>query len=351
MKSTAAISLLLLTALASAPLAAQAPSFPPPLADHHMHINGEGVVNWMRRMAEKSPEDVAGMSEDIFRTRSGTDALRELDRAGIKQGVLLSAAYMFASPMLPTEDMAAKMRAENRYVVDAAKASGGRLVAFVGINPFAGNALEELSYWSRHGASGIKLHMGNSELDLASPDHVSKLASFFGAARVARLPIVIHLRGRADYTADGVRTFIDRILSQAGDLPVQIAHGGSYGGTDPVTLDAIRAYGDAIARKAPGTENLVIEISAVAQFDLSQGKDLKAHQDRVAQYVEEMRKIGMDRFVFGSDWPALSPPTEYFAAERTKLPITDAEWADIADNRAPYLLPAWTDGRAGRNAH
>ena len=327
---------------------------PAPRADHHMHIQSALITDWLQDMQKAMPGVFEGISGDIFKVRTGGDAVHELDRAGIRQGVLLSAGYMFgfsAVPLAP-EEMARRMRAENRFNVDQALASNGRLVAFVGINPFLGNALDELEYWSRQpGASGVKLHLGNSGLDLGNPDQVKTLAAFFAAASKARMPLVVHLRGAAPFSNVNIATFIETVLSEAGDLPVQIAHGGGFGGIDAATLEALRLYGDAIERKAPGTANLVLDISAVAQLDLSklasvptEGIETRTADEWRAAYVAQMRKIGLDRFVLASDWPALTPPAEYFAAERKALPVTDAEWTTLCENVAPYLRAEWIKG-------
>lgn len=330
---------------------------PVPLADHHMHIQSQLISDWLREMQAAAPKAFDGISDDLFAVRSGADAVRELDRAGVKQGVLLSMGYMFgfaAVPLAPAE-MARRMRAENRFNVAAALASKGRLVAFVGINPFKPNAIEELEYWSRQrGAAGIKLHLGNSGFDPGNAEQVGKLATFFAAARKARMPIVVHLRGAAPYTAANVRIFVDKVLSQAGDLPVQIAHGGGYGGIDQPTLDALAVYGQAIVRKAPGTANLVFDLSAVVQFDPAKAPepkdptDTRTIEEMRATYVAAMRRIGIDRFVLASDWPALHPPAEYFAIERTMLPVTDAEWRRLCANLAPYLRPVWRSRTSNR---
>ena len=323
---------------------------PAPLADHHMHIQSKLISDWLREMQKAMPTAFDGMSDDLFAERSGADAVHELDRAGIRQGVILSMGYMFGFPAIPLtpEDMAQRMRAENRVNVDAALASHGRLVAFVGINPFQTNAIDELDYWSRQaGASGVKLHLGNSGFDAGNAEQVGQLAAFFAAANKARMPLVVHLRGAAPFTVANVSTFIDNVLSQAGDLPVQIAHGGGYGGIDQPTLDALSAYGDAIARKAPGTANLVFDLSAVMLFDPAHAPqpkdpaDKRSLQEMRAAYVGAMRKIGLDRFVLASDWPAIHPPAEYFAAERAALPVTDAEWRQLCANLAPYLRSDW----------
>ncbi len=326
---------------------------PVPLADHHMHLQGPLISAWLHDMETAMPTVFDGISDDIFAERSRVQAVAELDRAGIRQGVLLSMGYMFGFSLVPLapEERARRMRAENRFNVDAALASHGRLVAFVGINPFEANALDELDYWSRQpGAWGVKLHLGNSGFDPGNAGQVKKLAAFFAAARKARMPLVIHLRGAAPFTVANITTFIDKVLPSAGALPVQIAHGGGYGGIDQPTLDALALYGEAIARKAPGTANLVLDLSAVAQFDPDKAPQKNPAETRTyaelrAAYVVGMRKIGMDRFVLASDWPAISVPAKYFAAERVVLPVTDAEWRQLCFNLAPYLRPNWVSGR------
>jgi predicted TIM-barrel fold metal-dependent hydrolase len=323
---------------------------PAPRADHHMHIQSKLITDQLRAMQAAEPDIFDGISGDLFAERSGEDALRELDRAGIDKGVLLSTGYMFGFSGVAMEPAvrAKRMRGENRYNVDAALASKGRLFAFVGINPFAANAIDELEYWSHQpGASGIKLHLGNSGFDAADAGQVETLGRFVAAASKARLPLVIHLRGAAPFSATSVNIFIDKILSQAGDLPVQVAHGGGYAGIDQPTLDALAAYGDAIARKAPGTANLVLDISAVMQFDPSkmpgakESTDKRSYDELRAIYVAGMRKIGLDRFVLASDWPALGSPAGYFATEQKVLPVTPAEWVALCKNLAPYLRPEW----------
>lgn len=340
------------TLLTTGPAHAQQtkPTDPAPLTDHHIHIQSELISDWLRQMQAAAPTAFDGISDDLFAVRSGGDALHELDRAGIRQGVLLSMGYMFgfaAVPIAPGE-MAKRMRAENRFNVDAALASQGRLVAFVGINPFQPNALKELQYWShRRGASGVKLHLGNSGFDPANTEQVRQLATFFAAASNARMPLVVHLRGAAPFTKTNVGIFIDKVLSQAGDLPVQIAHGGGYGGIDQSTLDALAAYGDAITRHAPGTANLVFDLSAVVQFDPAKGPEprdpaeTRSVEEMRSAYVAAMRQIGLDRFVLASDWPALHPPAEYFVAEKVQLPVTEAEWKQLCANLAPYLRSNW----------
>ena len=147
---------------------------------------------------------------------------------------------------------------------------------------------------------------------------------------------MVHLRGGGPFPKAEVETFIDKVLSQAGDLPVQIAHGGGYGGADQATINSLTAFGEAIARKAPGTKQLVFDISGLVLPDET-AKALGSSDTQLKLFVDEMRRIGLNRFVVGSDWPAIGPVGPYYALMRAKLPVTEAEWARLRRNEAPYL--------------
>jgi predicted TIM-barrel fold metal-dependent hydrolase len=327
----------------SAPASGAArPAAVAPVVDHHIHLGSPALQQYVEEIDKADPSVFEHLSRDVFSKPTPADALRILDEAGVKRAVLLSSAYLFM-PGAKVPDPAAaarKMRDENRFTVDTALASHGRLLAFVAINPFAANADDEFAYWKgKRGVRGIKLHLGAAGFDSTSPEQVAILARFFAKAREAHLPLVIHLRGGGPFTKADVRTFIDKILSQAGDLPVQIAHGGGYAGADPATLDALSAFGEAIARKALGTRNLVFDISGVVLPDET-AKALGSSDSQVRKFVALMRKIGLDRFVVGSDWPALGRIAPYYALMRKKLPVTHAEWARLCRNEAPYLRSA-----------
>ncbi len=312
----------------------QAPApVPQAIGDYHMHIQGPAITADLKRMKAAKPEIFAGMSDDLMKERSGADALAVLDKAGVRQGTLLSVAYMFASPLMqpaPT-DMPALTRQENAYNVAAGLASHGRLQAFISVNPLASNAMDELEYWrDRPGVSGLKLHLANSGFNPRSPADIEKLAGVFAFAGRNALPIAIHVRNAKDYTADDAHAFIDKVLPGMGDVPVQIAHGGSWGELDQVTVDVLSLYGDAIGKKARGTKNLRIELALVVVND-------KTDPALAASFVKVMRRIGMDRFILGSDWPAIYTPDAYYALLRTQLPLEPAEWAVIFGNEAPYF--------------
>jgi predicted TIM-barrel fold metal-dependent hydrolase len=308
----------------------------PAAVDHHLHIQGPELTAELRRIAVRTPEVFKGIDPSMLNSRTGADALRVLDEAGIQQGVLLSVGYAFASPFAMTDkqDVARLTRLENEYNVAAALASGGRLKAFVGVNPLADGAVDELRYWAgRKGVTGMKMQLGNSGFDPRSSAHIAKLALLFDAARATGLSIVVHARSAEDYGCADAKRFIDEVLSHAGDLPVQVAHAGGYGGLDEATLAALSAYAAAIERNAAGTKNLVFDLAAVIIDD-------KTDTQRARRFVELVRGVGLSRFVMGSDWPGLYSPRKHNELTQSQLPLTAAEWRVILSNRAPYFTAA-----------
>ena len=328
--------------LVAVPAAASAPVIATPLVDHHIHLGSDELARQLDLMHKADPKSFEFLSEDIFKKPRVADALRNLDQAGIKRAVLLSTAYWFVLPGNADNPAAARqMRSENRFNVDIALASHGRIVTFIAVNPLAANAKAEMLYWKgKPGVSGLKLHLGAAGFSASSPKQVTELAAIFALARESRLPIVVHLRGGGAFTKKDVNTFIDKVLSKAGALPVQIAHGGGYAGVDSATTDSLEAFGAAIARKAPGTRNLVFDLSGVVMPEPA-AKALGSTDPQLAKFVADMRRIGLDRFVLGSDWPAIGPMAPYYALVRRKLALTDAEWTQLCNNTAPYLKKGW----------
>jgi len=332
-------SFVLSTSLAQAQLPQSEQNRTTPLVDHHIHLGSPELSAFVEKVDKLDPTAFEHLSRDIFTKPTATTALSLLDEAGVERAVLLSSGYLFLTggKMADAATEARELRAENQFTVDTALASNGRFIAFIAINPMDPSASEELAYWKgKPGVSGIKLHLGAAGFHASSPKQVATLAKFFAAAREARLPLVVHLRGGGPFPKTDVETFITKVLSQAGDLPVQIAHGGGYAGADPPTIDSVSAFGAAIARHAPGTNNLVFDISGVVLPEKT-AKALGSSDAQLKLFVAQMRKIGLNRFVLGSDWPALGRIAPYYALMRKKLPVTDAEWAQLCANEAPYL--------------
>jgi predicted TIM-barrel fold metal-dependent hydrolase len=323
----------LLIAAAGPALAQAAPPATMAIGDYHMHVQGPAVTANLGRAKAKEPEFFAMLPDLMLHERSGRQALAALDASGIHEGTLLSAAYMISSKMLalPAADIARLTRAENRFNVEAAAASHGRLQAFISVNPLATGAMDELAYWrGRPGVDGLKLHLANAGFDPGSATDVAKLAAIFAFADRAALPIVIHTRTKKSWGTDDVRSLIDKVLPQADHVPVQIAHCDTWIGVDQAALDSLRLYAEAIEHHAKGTEHLSFDLSGLFLNDKNDPVMLQA-------FVAAMRRIGLHRFVLGSDWPVFVKPADYYALLRSQLPLTAPEWDALSRNEAPYF--------------
>jgi predicted TIM-barrel fold metal-dependent hydrolase len=240
---------------------------------------------------------------------------------------------MFTSPFFDLRgiDKERLTREENAFNVAQAAQSGGRLVAFISVNPLSPTATKEIDYWKQAGgASGVKLHLANSGFDFTRPADIQALKRVFSEANKDAFPIIIHLRNRQDFGAAQVNTFINEILPSAGSVPVQIAHGGGWGGLDDQTISSLSAFSQAIAAHRPGTERLTFDLALVVI-------DEKTDMSKAQRFVDLMRKIGMERFAMGSDWPGVYTPAQYVPLVEHQLPLKAEEWRVILRHRADYI--------------
>lgn len=301
--------------------------------DHHLHVMSPALAELMASLSQRDPATAKLLDPEVSKSHGTAEVLALLDAAGLQHGVLLSGGYMFSSPMLAEMHLDAQklMREENAYTVRAAAASGGRLLAFIGLNPLSSDARGELDYWVHQGGiAGVKLHFGNSRFDFHNAAQVERLRELVGAVGEAKLALVIHPRSAPQYGAAEAQTLVEKVLPAAGDSTVQLAHGGGWGGLDEGTLEALQVIVEAMERGAPGTRHLVIDLALVTL-----GEDTVAPLRERA--VALIRRAGPQRFVMGSDWPAIYTPAAHEAYLRRQLPLTAAEWQAIRENDAPYV--------------
>lgn len=285
----------------------------------HFYIEAERLGGSWRISVERSTFPGPGAEEPV----SGQDLLKALDAAGIGRAAVLSDAYWFDAGNGPADYD--KVRAENDWTaIEAAKAKG-RLVAFCSFNPLRTHALPELARCASKGLRGVKLHFQSSAVDLLNPEHLRKVKSVFRAANRLGMPIIVHARGGDSYGEAHARVLLSELVTAAPDTLIQVAHlwgGGAF------SKGALEVYASAVGARLPQLKNVYFDISDAASVS---DEDLPL----VAQSI---RTIGLDRIFYGSD--ALgghAGPREAWSTVRKRLPLSDAEFARIALNVAPYL--------------
>jgi predicted TIM-barrel fold metal-dependent hydrolase len=258
--------------------------------------------------------------------------VEQLDDAGIARGVVLSVGYWFGDPrrQIPVAEARTRTRAENNWTVAQVSRYPGRLVAFCGVNPLADYAIEEIRRCAAiPQVKGMKVHFGNSGVDVKNPQHVEKLRRFFAAANVQHMAIVAHLRQRGGYTREHASIILDQIFAAAPDVTIQIAHMGSNI-SEPD--DATAVFADAIAAADPRTRNFIFDITQTVLPDGSQSAET------LAAIAATLRRVGLERIFFGTDMTVgTNPPPRVHWAMIRRLPLTDAELAIVARNVPAYL--------------
>jgi predicted TIM-barrel fold metal-dependent hydrolase len=295
---------------------------PHPLIDYHQHL--------------LSPSAAAlGSLPHTFTAR---DLIALLDAAGVQRALILSLAYQYGNPNRPpVRDEYAKVRAENDWTAQQVAQYPGRLRAFCGVDPLKDYALTEIARCTKdpYLHYGLKLHFGNSDVDLDQPREVAQVRAVFKAADEHGMAIVVHMHSsvtrKRPYGATEARIFLNEILPAAPHVSIQIAHlagSGSY--DDPGADEALSVFIDAIAKHDPRMTHVYFDISGVA--------GLGHWQDKMDLIATRIRQVGLKRVLWGSDGAfggGMTPEQGLRAFQ--ELPLSKSEFQTICGNVTPYM--------------
>ena len=294
------------------------PGPPPPVIDYHQHLFSPDLAKLVR-----------------LDTLDADKLIALLDSAGIRRALVLSVAYSWSNPSRNVENDYEHVKAENDWVAAQVARHPDRLRGFCSVNPLRDYALTEIDRCATNPLlrKGLKLHIGNSAVDYHHPQDLAKLRDVFRAANKKRMAVVIHLRAsisrRLPYGREEARIFLDSILPEAGDIPVQIAHLAGAGGYDSTTDAALSVFADAIARRESRAKRLWFDVTTVSR---------QATADDLKLVAYRIRQLGTNRVLFGSDAATggnLAPREAW--ADFRRVPLTEAEFSAIASNVAPYM--------------
>jgi uncharacterized protein len=194
-----------------------------PAIDYHQHL--------------LSPSAAAlGSLPNTFTAR---DLIALLDAAGVQRALILSLAYQYGNPNKPAvKDEYTKVKAENDWTARQVAQYPGRLRAFCGVDPLKDYAQQEIARCAKdpYLHFGLKLHFGNSDVNMEEPQEVAKVRAVFQAADQHGMPIVVHMHPSVTrhrpYGEKEARIFLNEVLPAAAQVPVQIAHLAGAGGYD-----------------------------------------------------------------------------------------------------------------------
>jgi predicted TIM-barrel fold metal-dependent hydrolase len=293
-----------------------------PAIDYHQHL--------------LSPSAAAlGSLPNTFTAR---DLIALLDAAGVQRALILSLAYQYGNPNKPAvKDEYTKVKAENDWTAQQVAQYPGRLRAFCGVDPLKDYALQEIARCAKdpYLHFGLKLHFGNSDVNMEEPQGVAKVRAVFQVADQHGMPIVVHMHPSVTrhrpYGEKEARIFLNEVLPAAAHVPVQIAHlAGAGGYDDPGVDEALAVFIDAIAKHDPRMAHVYFDISGVA--------GLGRWEDKKNEIARRIRQVGVERILWGSDGyfgGGMTPEQALRAFE--ELPLSRREFQTIYGNVTPYM--------------
>ncbi len=213
------------------------------------------------------------------------------------------------------DKMIARTIRRNQWSCDVAK-EHPELIAYVNLDPnmSAQQIIDEIhDKVENHGASGIKMHPSNQRFYPAD----EPLLPVYQTALEMNLPVFFHageFHGAPDYARP--RGFV-QVLDQFKELTVLLAHLG-------------RGYEDEAAELAAGYPNVYFDLSACISG--TEASDTKGDDEA----MDIINKIGVERIMFGSDYPWYDPIRD--ARRIMSLPLTDDEKRLILSENAKRIL-------------
>lgn len=260
--------------------------------------------------------------------------IAEMDAAGVKRAAVLSVAFWFGNPRRKVVgDEYEKVRAENDWVAEKVARYPDRLVGFCSFNPLKDYALEELNRCTKNpNFKGLKMHIGNSRIDVLNPEHIEKLRTVFRAANEKRFPVIIHLWTSAgnNYGRAHAEAFLNQVLPVAPNIPIQIAHMAATG-PGYSSDDAFEVYANAAERGDPRMKNVYVDVAS----DVIRNTP----PETLELVAKRLRQFGLRHVLFASDRsPGFGNESPKDAWESFRLlPLTEKEFRTVAENVAPYM--------------
>lgn len=241
--------------------------------------------------------------------------LLALEAANLKRAIVLSQSYARTSnpkcwgKKTCTYD-SKWVREKNDWVIQQAKKYPEQLIAFCGIEiePKA-NLSDEVKHCKESGAKGLKIHMQASRKSLMDAKIKNKFVEVVQQAGKLNLILLVHAGTQVPQEAE----LVFEVAKENPDTKFILAHMLNRNYELLATNSALNVFTD---------------VSAV--LPRLRGKEV--------EIVELLRKFGIDRVLFGSDWPVYHP-TEMLTVLKS-FPFTKEEIEKIVETNADKLFEA-----------
>lgn len=179
-------------------------------------------------------------------------------------------------------------RSENDRAVELSRASEGRFFAFGSVHPGDGDAaIAELERIAGLGVRGLKLHPNSQVFDVASPE-VTRVVK-----RAAELGLVLLFDAYSPFDPGQTGKFVKLAIAHPTARFI-LAHMGGPRFFDMAIFGILKEYPKIYQR------NVWLELSAVSHM-------VVGSPSLTEQLRHTCRLVGIDRVLFGSDYPVVAP--------------------------------------------
>jgi len=295
------LKLLTLLVLCQPAWAAESPRV---VAEHHLHLRSEAAADLLSQI-QQNKESLESLPN--LKPITGQDILAALNAAAVPEALVISSAYLFSMPDLnPSGEYSLVMR-ENDYTAEQVAIAPDRLSGLCSVNPLAEYALDEIQRCAqRLGLKGLHLHFENSDIDLRSSAQIRKLATVFGFLEALQFPVLIHTRTREpDYGSIDIKLFIDKVLSEAPSIVMQIAHLAGSGGYDDGADRAMAQFTEAFIDGRLESSNFQFDLAGVIVAPnsalSSQSQQTLMNQNK--QLSNRIIQLDPQQVLFATGWP------------------------------------------------
>ncbi|APV45461.1 hypothetical protein Dform_02157 [Dehalogenimonas formicexedens] len=247
------------------------------IIDFHTHIFSPKIISGRGHYVAADPVFACLYSNPKAKLGTAEELISEMDACGVDKSVVLNIGWS-------SHDLCVE---SNDYILESAAKYPGRLIPFIAIQPLAGqNAISEIERGARSGARGIgELRPDVQGVDL---DETAIMSPFVESLVSNNLILLSHVDEPVGHTYPGkgkaTPASFYSFIKDYPDLKLVLAH---WGGGMPFY-------------------SLMPEVHRALKnvwFDSAASPLL--YQPSVYRHVAELS--GVDKILYGSDWPLLSP--------------------------------------------
>ncbi|MDF1697750.1 MAG: amidohydrolase family protein [Saprospiraceae bacterium] len=219
------------------------------------------------------------------------------------------------------------VKRENNLLSELVKTDPEHLIGFYGINPLEDFAIKEIKRCDEDlKLDGLKLHLQSCNLDLKDSIHLTKLQKVIELVAKRKIPLLIHNNAwDKSFGKEYFKIFKKEILDKIDPLTIIFAHAGDGGGFYQFGYDFLNEFVLYFQQeKERSKHKIYFELSGVAK--ITKYPTSKTEED----FLKIMKKIGYDKFIFGSDYPVRDSPT-YINEFFNLMPIEKDELKKIIE--------------------